>query len=250
VDECAVYFGIPWAESEFIDCWVGTCADDIAKFAKVSSSTSASRLVAQHDLHLNQALQGSPVMQSKFEQNADKPVILPHFVGKGSVAYYNRLFEVPLQGQVAHIAKYLGTLNHFKGGRSSEVAHRIRAARIAWYSFRGFWQAAPRRFAFRVFRAVVLSTLFYALEVRALNDKDHRNIDAFMSKCARSLLFGTAHTELEGKHRSLSNVQVLEKTGVAPATTELFCRRVRFWLGCIRNQTKFEQLWAALLGDS
>ncbi len=98
--------------------------------------------------------------------------------------------------------------------------------------------------------ALFCSALFYWLEVRPLSEKEVRSLDTVMSKFARSLLQGTAHTQIDGKRRALANVQVLARFGVAPAKIELQCRRACFWLGCIRSHTKFEQLWAALLGNA
>eukprot|EP00972_Heterocapsa_arctica_P032373 4771012-Heterocapsa_arctica.AAC.1 len=87
------------------------------------------------------------------------------------------------------------------------------------------------------------------MATRVMTDKEINSIDSRICKYGRVMMLGTAHTEEEGKHKALTSTEVMKYLHYAGTRTELWIRRLRMYRTIARQRNRFEQLWAALLGE-
>lgn len=126
----AVWYEIPWAPGNYIDCGFTDYADDLARKILHDGPTELLRRQRQMDAALDGAL-----CKEGYAQNARKKVMVPCVLGarqhRGLTDIFRRRDLYP--GTTTTIARYLGTLMQFNMCHDAEVTARICTA---WRNFK------------------------------------------------------------------------------------------------------------------
>jgi hypothetical protein len=145
--------------------------------------------------------------------------------------------------QVGHFP-YLGSTYEASGGQERELCSRMAKASAAFKQLRQRVfknQGITLACKLQLYRAVVLSTLLYgAAECWALTVHQQRRVDAFHTRCLRSILgVGMREVQRAGPDGqpptlvlvpAISNEELLRRASMQPLSELMRCHRLR-WLG-------------------
>jgi hypothetical protein len=153
------------------------------------------------------------------------------------------------------IAKYLGTLHHFRQSWAPEIATRITATKKAFYSLGAFWWQKGISWEIKklVFNQHVVSTATSGLTSQILPKSAYDKLDSIICRFARKAMHGKAHYATdEGleteKHHAMSNTAVLQWWRTAPTETEIRAQRLKWWQRLVDKPERNLQVICALFG--
>jgi hypothetical protein len=123
--------------------------------------------------------------------------------------------------------KYLGSTFTSKGDLDTEINLRIAKASIAFSELKNIWnkKSIQTNTKFKLFNAIVVSTLLYGAETWALRAADETRLNAFGAKCMRRIL-GVKWSD------RIPNTELYEKSRQVPIAKMIRKRRVQ-WFGHI-----------------
>ena len=188
-----------------------------------------------------------------YSQNKDKEVIIPAFCGKGSTAEIREMIRKKPPSTWCDEAKYLGILLNSKLITQNEVKSRVRAARVQFFSYMGFWKIkSPHRLKRTIFLSKVLGTLLSGLEPFCLLEGQVAFLEGALAGMARIALRGKGaqQDKITGAWTSWSNSRVLRYWQIAPVKIELLVRRLSWLQDWAKNAAAHQQVLTAMFSET
>ena len=143
--------------------------------------------------------------------------------------------------RVTEDARYLGFRHTPEQGCHIEIAHRLAAAKRAWFALRPFFvSTAHLRIKAMVYRATVYNTCLSGPEIvvgarTSLSPQDLLPLQRLVDRNLKTLMRGAATAKVEMhddegelyiKYQALTADQVMKECGIAPLYLELRVRRL------------------------
>ena len=224
-------------------------ADDVARCTVAETSEEMHMLLTNANDVLEQELQTAGM-----QQNIDKQEHVVFFAGRYTREYNLHVYrDGMLPGRTKTAARYLGSLQHFKGNNSMEIEARQAAASQGYYAMGKFWATVTlRRPANVVFQAMVRGAALSGLEALVLTDTECARLDSTILRFARKLLRGAAchktHTDGGVLYRAVPDSDVCRLLRIVPSKLELTIRRLQYWQAVARRPDSHSAVLAAVFG--
>ena len=138
--------------------------------------------------------------------------------------------QITIDGkEISHVTKfkYLGSTFTSKGDLETEINLRIAKASIAFSELKNVWSKKSIQMdtKFKLYNAIVISTLLYGAETWALRATDEARLNAFGAKCIRRIL-GIKWSDY------IPNHELYQKSKQVPIAKTIRKRRIQ-WFGHI-----------------
>ena len=126
----------------------------------------------------------------------------------------------------------------------------LKQAHKQWVIHRNLWKRneLPKKPRLLMFRAIVVETLFSAIETLVLSNVQERRLQNVVSAYGRKLMGRTAVKTQDERFRKADNARVFQYLGMLSMHTELVLRRLRWYQRIFARPDLFQHTIVALFG--